>query len=263
MFIYSLSDPISRNIRYIGKTNNIKKRLINHLKDKSNCHRTNWISSLKSKKLIPIIDILEECSEEEVDDLERYYISQYKSWGYDLTNSTSGGDGGYVFTDEVKQKMSQQRKGKKQSIESIQKRAEKMCKPILQYTLYGEFFKQWKSIKSAAEFYKVSETSIKQALSGRSRKCVNFQWFNYTENFSKNISPIRKIEKLTRRGKKLIYNHPKSRKIGQYDLNDNLIKTFSSISQASKELEIKISTLHAQIKFKRKTLKHGKFKYLP
>ena len=251
MFIYTLSDPITKDVRYIGKTNDIKKRFINHLKDKSKCHRTNWITSLKSKKLVPVINIIKECSEEDVDLLEKHYILEYKQLGYNLTNGTSGGDGGYIFTDEVKQKMSQQRKGKKQSIESIQKRAEKMCKPILQYTLTGEFVNQWESIKSAAEFYKVSETSIKQALSERTRKSANFQWVNYTENFSSNISPIRKIERPN-----------KLKKVGLYDSNDNLIEIFPSVISASKKFNTSSPSICKKIKNNIKIKNNEQLRYI-
>lgn len=251
MFIYSLSDPITKHVRYIGKTNDIKKRFINHLRDKSKCHRTNWIASLKSKKLIPVINIIEECSEEDVDKLERYYISKYKEWGYDLTNGTTGGDGGYIFTEDVKNKMSQQRKGRKQSKESIEKRVEKMFKPILQYTLEGEFIREWKSIKSAAEFYKVSETSIKQALNGRTRKSVNFQWVNYTENFSKTIPPIRKIERPN-----------KLRKVGLYDSSNNLIEVFPSVTSVSKRFNISTPGICKKIKNKIKINNNEQLRYI-
>ena len=39
MFIYSLCEPDSLNIRYIGKTQNVKERYLKHLKDKANTHK--------------------------------------------------------------------------------------------------------------------------------------------------------------------------------------------------------------------------------
>ena len=50
--IYSLTDPITQQIRYIGKTSqSLKKRYWDHLCTRENTHRGNWIGSLKKKNL--------------------------------------------------------------------------------------------------------------------------------------------------------------------------------------------------------------------
>ena len=43
---------------------------------------------------------------------EKYWIEQFKVWGYDLRNRNSGGGGPTTHTEQTKQLMSQQRKGK-------------------------------------------------------------------------------------------------------------------------------------------------------
>jgi hypothetical protein len=202
MFIYTLSDPITKEVRYIGKTNNIKTRFFGHMKDKSNCHRTNWINSLKSKNLIPSIDVLDECDESFVNQLEIYWIAQFKAWGFDLTNNTDGGDSGYKFTDEVKTKMSKDRTGKKQSKETIEKRIAKVKKPILQYDLEGNFIKKWEGMKDAASFYNIKYNTIILVLKGRNRKAAGYQWKLYTEDFPQKIDAIRKIIRPNRRKNK-------------------------------------------------------------
>ena len=58
-FIYALKDPLTNEIKYIGKTcNKLKKRLYYHLYEikKYNNKKTCWIKSLLNKKLIPIIE---------------------------------------------------------------------------------------------------------------------------------------------------------------------------------------------------------------
>lgn len=47
VYIYGLTDPITEEIRYIGKSIRPTERLSNHCNEKSNCHRSNWIQSLK------------------------------------------------------------------------------------------------------------------------------------------------------------------------------------------------------------------------
>ena len=47
-FIYTLSNPITKEVRYIGKTVNIKDRYRQHIGKRllDNSHKNNWISSL-------------------------------------------------------------------------------------------------------------------------------------------------------------------------------------------------------------------------
>ena len=95
IFIYTLSDPITETVRYIGKTNNLKIRFQNHLCDKDKTHKVNWIKNLKRKGLLPTIEILEQCDKNNANFLEQYWISQFKTWGFNLVNGTDGGDGGF------------------------------------------------------------------------------------------------------------------------------------------------------------------------
>jgi group I intron endonuclease len=111
--IYTLADPISGEIRYIGKTiRSLEYRLKQHLYDKSNTKRINWIKSLKKKGLLPIIEELEECTWENSSPYEIYWISQFRTWGFNLTNMTEGGDGylGLKFSEEVLKTLSEKQK---------------------------------------------------------------------------------------------------------------------------------------------------------
>lgn len=94
-YIYTLSDPIDGEIKYIGKTNNLKNRLWRHI---SPCHlksswipKNKWVLWLKNQGLRPIIEVLDEGDENNIDDLERYWIGQFKQWGYKLKNVSDGG----------------------------------------------------------------------------------------------------------------------------------------------------------------------------
>ena len=77
-FIYTLSDPNTGIVRYIGKTNNIKKRLRRHLSNNNlseNTKKNNWIISLLRNKSIPIIEVLDEVHSDDIDFYEIFYIS--------------------------------------------------------------------------------------------------------------------------------------------------------------------------------------------
>lgn len=53
VYIYSLEDPETGEIRYVGKANNIKSRFYGHLNEKGgkNTHKKNWINFLKIQRI--------------------------------------------------------------------------------------------------------------------------------------------------------------------------------------------------------------------
>jgi hypothetical protein len=93
--IYVLIDPQTNLVRYVGKANNVPQRYKAHLNiaRKHQAHKLNWINSLKNKGLKPIIEIVDIVPIQEWVFWETYWISQFKTWGFDLINYTEGGDG--------------------------------------------------------------------------------------------------------------------------------------------------------------------------
>lgn len=91
IFIYKLIDPISNEIRYIGKTGNLKNRFAHHISHskKLKSHISNWITSLVKQNKLPIIEVIETCNEDNWEEREIYWISFYKS--KKLCNVHSGG----------------------------------------------------------------------------------------------------------------------------------------------------------------------------
>ena len=120
-YIYALIDPISKKIRYIGKSFDPIKRLSQHIKESIDTQQNKgrrkwnkryaWIFSLLSKGLKPEMEILEVCnSKEQSNEREKYWISITPN----LVNMTIGGDGGNTnvgkkfgpFSNEIKNKIS-------------------------------------------------------------------------------------------------------------------------------------------------------------
>jgi hypothetical protein len=117
-YIYKLIDPTTNEIRYIGQTDNIKRRYNDHVssslnKNSSsyNTHKSCWIRKIVNNNLVPIIEIVEECDNLEQSNIrERYYIEKLTIEGYKLTNS-------YItdvteFSSHTREKMSSAKKGK-------------------------------------------------------------------------------------------------------------------------------------------------------
>lgn len=115
VLIYTLTDPNSLQVRYVGKTTrSLNRRWHEHLRSKNKSHTVSWIKSLLNKDQRPIIELLDESSQEMWQIDEKYWISQFKSWGFNLTNDKEGGQGG-THSEETRQKMSKTRKGRKYS----------------------------------------------------------------------------------------------------------------------------------------------------
>ena len=97
IYIYSLKDPETYQIRYIGKTTNINTRLKSHItRSRHNTyHSARWVQSVIKKGLRPIIELVEECTEENWVEREKYWIAYYREH-FDLTNLLDGGEGGFL-----------------------------------------------------------------------------------------------------------------------------------------------------------------------
>lgn len=93
--IYGLRCPRSGNIRYIGKTTDLRRRYLAHLACRNPRHPLYcWVASLKKAKLSPIIEVLQEIPDgADWASAERLAIEFARNDGWPLFNRTSGGDG--------------------------------------------------------------------------------------------------------------------------------------------------------------------------
>lgn len=118
-YIYILIDPITNEVKYVGKTDYPNNRLKGHIKDVNrkkckNQHKKAWIKNLLNLNSPPIFYVVDIVKFEEWTFWEQHYISLYKSWGFNLVNKTNGGDGGGVehLTTEHKNKIGKALKGR-------------------------------------------------------------------------------------------------------------------------------------------------------
>jgi len=118
-YIYGLIEPMTNELRYIGKTININRRYRRHINevDLHDSYKDRWIRKLKKNGLVPEIIIIDYVKTDEWQYWEMFYIEYFKFLGCDLTNGTKGGDEppstkGRKHTEESKLKMSKAKKGK-------------------------------------------------------------------------------------------------------------------------------------------------------
>lgn len=112
-FIYALCEPGTRTVRYIGKANNPKRRLRQHLRYtiQNETHIGRWLRSLVSVGLSPALVVLAEVSRDSWQQEEIRYIRSARILGLNLTNGTDGGDGCPNLSPEAHAKMSAAKSG--------------------------------------------------------------------------------------------------------------------------------------------------------
>lgn len=112
--IYALMSSDSDVVRYIGMTNNIESRVMNHLRDakrtKVDTHKKKWILSVLNRNQSLKYEILfDGLSQSEAFQKEKEFIYLFKHLGANLVNGTKGGDG-VVPTEETIAKIKKNRK---------------------------------------------------------------------------------------------------------------------------------------------------------
>lgn len=209
-YIYTLSHPQTGEIRYVGKTTNLKRRTYQHFNIKickklGNKHLGNWLLSILNSGFKPLLEIIEECTDNWIES-EQYWIEQFKHWGFNLLNVTKGGEGfGHKHSEESKRKMSLIQKG--------------LSKNFSEKTL-DEKRKLFKSDANPMKnpLYKQKVINIRKG---------NNSWVTDSMKENLKIRIQESVKNNTQSGNKAIL---------QYDLEGNFIKEWISITQASKEL---------------------------
>ena len=165
--IYILIDPITNMVRYVGKANNVTQRYRAHLNRarKHQVHKKNWIEKLKKEGLRPIIEVIDVVPINEWIFWETYWISQFKTWGFDLINYTNGGDG-CTFGNQTSFKKGDG--GKK----------------VVGYDSNYIKIYEFSCCEDATKYLKTHRSSIPKCASGKSKTIKNIAWF-YKDEISK------------------------------------------------------------------------------
>jgi hypothetical protein len=134
--VYALIDPRTEAIRYIGLSIDPIDRLRRHIQRARRgapSHKDNWIRQLLSLGIKPKVKVLETlCTREEACNREQYLISQATARGWNLTNSTLGGEVSWTCIPEVGRKISERNRGRPSPLKGIKRSEEfkqKLRKP--------------------------------------------------------------------------------------------------------------------------------------
>lgn len=204
--IYKITNPNGKI--YIGQSSDINNRkyFYKYLK----CYKQPIIYSslLKYGWEQHKFNIVEECKWEDLNLRERYWQEYYNVIGPDGLNCM------LTNTDELPRKLSEEALLRKK--ETCQKR------PIKQYTIYGEFIKDWESVAFASIELGISVASIHNIcnLVTKSPKLFIFRYKDSPKELLENITYTKYLNK----------NKP----IFQYDLQRNFIQEW----ECNRDIEI-------------------------
>jgi hypothetical protein len=229
-FIYTLSCPISGDVRYVGKANNPRERYSKHNKMCDNNQIKNeWIKSLLDSNLKPVLTIIDEVKISQWKEMEKFYIKKYKDLGCKLTN-ISGGANGTDFGNQTSFDGSNARK-------------------IICLLKTGECNKIFDSIKDAKEFIGCNKnnSNINSVLKGKTKTAHGFIWLyesdyknlstteldNIVESANNNMSNIAWKNGLINHQFKKGQKSLNKKMVHQYSKDGDFIKTWDSATDAS------------------------------
>lgn len=285
--IYKIQNKNNKQI-YIGQSINIYERFRKHkqIPDNFNIHK-----AMKEEGIDNFtFEIIEECPQELLNEREKYWVSYYDSYnnGYNMTTGGAGApmsnnkkvkqydlQGNYIKTFLSEREAAQELQtdaryisncclhknntilnyqfcfeGDETSIKINPKTnpgAEKI--PVLKYNLQGKFICNYNSIKEAAKEHHNDEKGIAECCRKQAYSCQGFLW-----TFKGDPVPEPYNSKRA--------HTTTARKVNQYDLQDNYIRTFDSCKEAAESVGLTSATCIVRVcNGKQKTTKGYKWKY--
>lgn len=180
-------------------------------------NKNKWLLHLKNNNRLPILDIIDEGHDDNIDSLEIKWISYYRNLGLDLSNMTDGGDG-YDWT------------GKKHSEETKKKLklSHPLRREVVQFGLDNKIINFFDSLHDTSDKTGLSRSSISRCCNNTKRYVtVCGYYFRFIDNYFPCIKS--KIEPDLNYIINEIYEFKKGRKI--YLTRSEIIK--SRIKEAS------------------------------
>ena len=227
--IYCLvSEDDINNIKYVGITRrNPEYRLSNHIyeakKEPNKNERTRWIS----QNNFNIKQIILDSVDGNPIFWEQYWISQIKTWGFNLVNSNNGGGG-----------------LNKRSIE----------------------FSKWLSNRNIGNKYNLGKTHSLSTKNKMSKAKIGKESPRKGAIISDETKLKQSLNKLGKKGNASGFKHSeetkmkKRKKLLQFNLNGILIKEWDSVTEVANHFNVGISTISNVLKKENKKYKNFIFK---
>ena len=100
-YIYTLSDPRTDTVRYVGRSVNPESRFKAHLRVEYSNYRSQkeqWVAELSAVGLLPVMTIIDSSDDSVIiRQKEQYWINKYTAEGCNLLNKTGAFLSNYMF----------------------------------------------------------------------------------------------------------------------------------------------------------------------
>lgn len=224
--IYCYTSPSGK--KYIGQTKHEKDRKNDFLNIKCNYSSGMCKIDYARKKYGPenfIYEVIEEIFEDNIeilcnklDFLETFYIEKFNTVKNGYNTALGGKTHNRKLTKEERELKSKKAKAKYNgnTPEHLVSYIESSKKVILQYSLTGDFIKEWESIASIIKAF--GKVDITSCCTGKRTKIKGYVWrYKESDNY-----PLKINVNLTENDKNWI------RPVVQYDNTGNIINTFKN-----------------------------------
>lgn len=228
-YIYKIENTVDNKI-YIGQTiQDLESRWKDHRKIGSNCR---YLKSAIKKYGIDKFEFKLVCItfDNQLDDMEILYIKKYNCLAPNGYNLRLGGDSGKHHED-TKRKI---------SATLLQN------KKIIQFDIEGNRLKTFYCLREAAEAVGCSPSSIGHCCNGRYKTIKGYRWkyeiidSNGTE-YEYKLPPLIGIFKGCKKGNS--HKNKPIRKVIQFDIQENKLKSFNNCGEAAKYVGVSRSNI--------------------
>lgn len=249
--IYKITNQINQKV-YIGQTRfQLNERWQQHL-TASKIGNTKLYQAMREFGINNfIIEKIEDCETNKLNEREIYWISYYNSMlnGYNMTVGGSGlsiinhqkvlelwneglniSEISFILNNSNRH-ISNHLKAEGITNEEIQKRGQektikKRQKGINQYDFQGNLLYHYNSIFEAEKITGINSSHISSTCKHNNYSSNGYIWLYDDDNSI--------IEMVKKNNEKQIGGKRTEKKVGQYDLNDNLLNTFKTLTEAAK-----------------------------
>lgn len=227
--IYKIQNLINNKV-YIGQSIDIKTRWYKHkcAQDDFYIHKALRKYGINNFSF----EILEECSQEELNKKEKYYIQFYNSL---IPNGYNMIEGGNNETGLSK------------------------SKSVNQYDLEGIYITTYPSLIEAERKTGINNSNISSCCQGKRVSAGNYQW-RYENDFSLPLQNFALREKIKQKEKEQKAQKQK-RIIIQLDINNDIVDKFKTCTEASKKTGIHLGNISACLNNKRNSAGGFYWKY--
>lgn len=257
-WIYTITNKVNGKM-YVGKTVDFTQRKWQHFHREEcpalkNAFKKYGIDNFEMKPILNFYAINKEVLNSMLSWLERFYIAKYGTYstGY---NITKGGEGtlGYEHTEEYKLLMSKKQKEYKAQNWVKERDRQRMLgntfseefkRPILQYSLDGDFIKEYSWIGDAIDDiissggytsnWRSIHSNLIRALNGNNNRQANNKAYDSMWRYKESDNYLLTIEPFKRKKEKPVYHYSK---------DGELLESYKTLREAAVSTGMEVKTI--------------------